>query len=124
MAAWEKTAFDAKSVGSALQALMGAGDFSESADIKIRAPNIAENGAVVTITVSSSLSGIEGITIFAKENPTPLIAHFKLDGSIPGYLSTRAKLAKTTDVIAVLSVAGKRIAAKKAVKVTKGGCGG
>ena len=124
LAAWPKAAFEAKSVQDAMNGLFGSADSTASGDIKIKAPDIAENGAVVPITVDSSIGGIESIAIIAEKNGQPLAASFNLSKSAKGFVSTRIKMGKTSDVIAVVSAGGKRYASRKNVKVTIGGCGG
>ncbi|MDX1812951.1 MAG: thiosulfate oxidation carrier protein SoxY, partial [Gammaproteobacteria bacterium] len=101
MAAWPEDAFSKKSLGEAMSA-MGAGSASESGDIKIKAPDIAENGAVVPISVSTSISGVEKISVFVEQNPQPLAASFDLTSSCDGFISTRIKMGKTSDVVAVV----------------------
>jgi sulfur-oxidizing protein SoxY len=124
LAAWPKAAFTAKSVDSALGSLLGGSSTTASKDIKIKAPDIAENGAVVPITVSSGMGGIESISVVAEKNGTPLCASFNLAGNTQGYVATRIKLGKTSKVVAVVKAGGKLYAADKEVKVTIGGCGG
>ncbi len=124
MAAWPKDAFSARKVDEALTKLMGSSETSPSDAIKIKAPDIAENGAVVPITVDSSLNGIESIAIIASANGTPLVASFNLGEGAQGFVSTRIKMGKTGDVIAVCKAGGKMFSARKGVKVTIGGCGG
>ncbi len=123
LAAYPKTAFQAKDSAAALNDALGSSDASESGDIKIKAPDIAENGAVVPVTVSTDLSGVESITLLADANATPLLASFDLSNA-EAYVSTRIKMGKTGNVIAVVKSAGKLYSAKKEVKVTIGGCGG
>ena len=123
-AAWPADAFGAKKVDEALNNLMGSSATSPSDQIKIKAPDIAENGAVVPITVDSSLNGIESIAIIASANGTPLVASFNLGEGAQGFVSTRIKMGKTGDVIAVCKAGGKMFSARKGVKVTIGGCGG
>lgn len=124
MAAWPKDAFAAKNPNSALTSLLGSSSSTASKDIKIKAPDIAENGAVVPITVSSGISGIESISIVAEKNGTPLAASFNLAGNTQGYVATRIKLAKTSKIVAVVKAGGKMYSTSKEVKVTIGGCGG
>ncbi|MES9889160.1 MAG: thiosulfate oxidation carrier protein SoxY [Candidatus Sedimenticola sp. 6PFRAG1] len=124
LAAWPKDAFEAKSVADALTALHGSGDSAESGDIKIKAPDIAENGAVVPITVSTEMEGVESITIMAANNPVPMVASFNMGEGAMGFVSTRIKMGKTGDVIAVVKAGGKLQSNRKEVKVTIGGCGG
>ena len=122
-AAYPENAFKEKEVTKALQDLFGT-DQTASGDVKIKAPDIAENGAVVPITVSTGMSGVESITILVEKNPSPLAAHFELSPRTDGYVSTRIKMGKTSDVIAVVKAGGKVYSARKNVKVTIGGCGG
>lgn len=124
MAAWPKAAFEAKGVDDTLTALLGGKDHTASGDIKIKAPDIAENGAVVPVSITADQPGIESITILAAANATPLAASFDLGAGAEGYVSTRIKMGKTSDVIAVVKAGGKVYSASKSVKVTIGGCGG
>jgi sulfur-oxidizing protein SoxY len=124
MAAWPKAAFESKDVDGALNAALGSASTSDSSDIKLKAPDIAENGAVVPITVTSGISGTESISILVAKNGTPMTATFNLGASTEGYVSTRIKMGKTSDVIAVVKAGGKLFSTKKQVKVTIGGCGG
>ncbi len=124
LAAWNKTAFESKDLAGGLNALLGSSDMTESGEIKVKAPDIAENGAVVPITVETSMSGVESIAVIASNNPVPLIANFVLGPGALSYVSTRIKMGKTGDVIGVVKAGGKLYSAKKEVKVTIGGCGG
>jgi len=123
LAAYPKGAFEAKDAAGALSGVMGGGNYTESADIKIKAPDIAENGSVVPVTVSTGMSGVESIALLVDGNNTPLVGSFELNGSEP-FVSTRIKMGKTSNVVAVVKANGKMMAAKKEVKVTIGGCGG
>jgi sulfur-oxidizing protein SoxY len=124
LAAWPEEAFKSKDVASALKSLMGADAASESADITVKAPDIAENGAVVPITIETKMKDIESIALLSAANPSPLVANFALGKTADGFVSTRIKMGKTGDVIAVVKSGGKMYSAKKEVKVTIGGCGG
>ena len=124
LAAWPKSAFDAKNVQDALSGLLGSADTSPSGDIQIKAPDIAENGAVVPVSVTTSIAGISSIAILAEKNGSPLAANFELASNAKGFVSTRIKMGKTSDVIAVVKAGGKAYSARKNVKVTIGGCGG
>ncbi len=123
-AAWPKGAFDATSVPAALKDLLGTDLTSPSSDITIKAPDIAENGAVVPVTISTSLASVESIGIMAEKNANPLAANFDLSSQAKGFVSTRIKMGKTANVIAVVKAGGKVYSARKEVKVTIGGCGG
>jgi sulfur-oxidizing protein SoxY len=124
LAAWPKAAFEAKDTKTALESSFGSSATAESGDIKLKAPDIAENGAVVPITVDSSIDNIESISIVVAENGTPLAATFNLAPNTVGYVSTRIKMGKTSDVTAVVKAGGKLYSTSKNVKVTIGGCGG
>ena len=123
LAAWPESAFAAKKIDDALDALLGSSGTSESGDIKIKAPDIAENGAVVPITISTGMNA-ESISVLIAENPSPLACTYALGSSTEGFVSCRVKMGKTSDLIAVVKSGGKLLSAKKTVKVTIGGCGG
>ena len=124
LAAWPKAAFESKDAKAALEASLGSSSTTESGDIKLKAPDIAENGAVVPITVTSNIDGTESISVVVAENGTPLAATFNLGANTAGFVSTRIKMAKTSDVTAVVKAGGKLYSTSKNVKVTIGGCGG
>ena len=118
-----RSAFEAKSVGDALKG-MGAAAPADSKDITIKAPDIAENGAVVPVEVTSAIAGTTTIAIIAEKNVTPLVADFDLMGGTQGFVSTRIKMGQTALIRAVVTAGGKSYTAAKEVKVTIGGCGG
>ena len=124
LAAWPKAGFEAKTIEDSLNSLYSSSSHSASGDIKIKAPDIAENGAVVPVTISSNIKGAEGIAILIKENPSPLAASFDLSSGTEAFVSTRVKMGKTSDLIAIVKSGGNLYSAKKQVKVTIGGCGG
>lgn len=124
LAAWPKNAFEAESVQDALKGIHDTALTEPSDDIEIKAPDIAENGAVVPVTVSTGIGGAETISLIVEKNGTPLAASFNLGGSAVGYVSTRLKMGETSDVIATVKSGGKIYSARKQVKVTIGGCGG
>jgi len=124
LATWPKDAFTAKNVNDAMSGLFGT-DLAPASDaIKLTAPDIAENGAVVPVKVHVDMKDVESISIIAENNQTPLIASFNLADNTHGYISTRIKMGKTSNVIAVVKAGGKVYSARKEVKVTIGGCGG
>lgn len=118
-----QAAFDMKNLGEIFKAL-GAGTPQTSADIDIKAPNIAENGAVVPVAVESKIPGTEAITILVAKNPTPLTASFDIPAGTEPYISTRVKMGETSEVYALVKANGAYFIAKKEIKVTLGGCGG
>ncbi len=123
LADWNKAAFDAKTVPEAVKVL-GVANAAESKDIVIKAPDIAENGVVVPVEVTSNIPGTEYIMVLAENNPTPLIADFDLTNGAMGYVAIRIKMGKTGPVRAIVKANGKLYTAFKQVKVTIGGCGG
>lgn len=118
-----RSAFEAKNVGDALKGL-GATGAADSKDITIKAPDIAENGAVVPVEVTSGIAGTTSIAIIAEKNATPLVADFDLMNGAQGFISTRIKMGQTSLVRAVVTAGGKTYTSAKEVKVTIGGCGG
>lgn len=120
--AWNQQAFESKAFADAMKAL-GASGPAESRDIVITAPDIAENGAVVPVAVSSRIPKTESISIVAEKNPFPLAASFAVANGADSYVSTRVKMGQTSNVWAVVKADGKYFAAKKEIKVTVGGCG-
>jgi sulfur-oxidizing protein SoxY len=124
LAAWSKEAFEAKEQTAAMKALLGSDALEESAEVNLKAPDIAENGAVVPVTVVSTLSGVESMSIFIEGNPSPLSAEFIIPAGTKADVSTRVRMGKTTKVTAVVKANGKLYSASKEVKVTIGGCGG
>lgn len=114
--------FESKAMADALKAL-GAGNPVESRDIVITAPEIAENGAVVPVAVTSKIPNTQQISIIAEKNPRPLMATFDVSNGSEGYISTRIKMGESSNVWAVVKADGNFFAAKKEVKITVGGCG-
>ena len=123
LAAWPEAAFDAKKVDDGLNALYGSASTAASGDIKIKAPDIAENGAVVPISISTGMKA-SSIAVLIKENPSPVTCTYELGGDTVGFVSCRVKMGKTSDLIAVVKSGGKLYSAKRKIKVTIGGCGG
>ena len=120
---YPEEAFKAKSEADAIKALYG--KTPEASDkVKMDAPEIAENGAVVPIAVTTTLADVTSIAFLVSENPVVLVASYKiLAGTLPS-VGNRIKMAKTSNVIVVVEAGGKLYSATKEVKVTVGGCGG
>ncbi len=121
-AVWNKPAFDSKAVADAVKNL-GAANLIDSKDIVITAPDIAENGAVVPVAVTSKIPNTQSISIIAEKNPFPLSSTFDVSNGAEGYVSTRLKMGETSNVRAVVKADGKFYTAVKEVKITIGGCG-
>ena len=120
---WNKAAFDTKTLQDTVKALGGAAAV-ESKDITITSPDIAENGAVVPISVTSRLGKTESISILVEKNPNALSAAFDIPGGTEPFISTRVKMGQTSNVFALVKAEGKYFFATKEIKVTLGGCGG
>jgi sulfur-oxidizing protein SoxY len=121
-AAWNKSGFEAKASNEAIKNL-GAANLIESKDIAITAPDIAENGAVVPVAVTSKIPNTQSISIIAEKNPFPLAATFDMANGAESYASVRIKMGQTSNVRAVVKADGKFYTSAKEVKVTVGGCG-
>jgi sulfur-oxidizing protein SoxY len=122
--AFNKNAFEAKTIQEAIKAA-GGGAMSESKDVTLTGPDIAENGAVVPLGVSTSLTGVKELLILVEKNPNALVALFKVSDAIDANFMTRAKMGQSSDVYAVAIMNdGRALFSKKEVKVTLGGCGG
>ena len=123
--AFNKNAFEAKTVQEALKALGGSGSLAESKDVTISGPDIAENGAVVPIGAGTTMAGIKQLALLVEKNPNTLVAVFNVNENIEPNFLTRAKMGQSSDVYAVaIANDGKAYYAKKEIKVTLGGCGG
>jgi sulfur-oxidizing protein SoxY len=120
---YPEDAFKAKSDADAIKSLYG--KTAEPSDkVKLDAPEIAENGSVVPISVTTTLADVTSISFLVSENPNALAASYKIPaGTLPG-VANRLKMAKTSNVIAIVEAGGKLYSATKEVKVTVGGCGG
>src|ERR1700736_1926450 len=120
---YPEDAFKQKSEADAIKALYG--KTAEASDkVKLDAPEIAENGAVVPISVATTLTDVTSISILVADNPNALAASYRIPaGTVPS-VANRLKMAKTSNVIAVVEAGGKLYSATKEVKVTVGGCGG
>lgn len=113
-------------VGTLEEALKAAGadGYEETDKVVVTAPDLAENAAVVPVEVSSELEGVTEIVILIANNPTPYAAKFVIGEGSDALVKCRFKMGESSDVIGVVKAGDKYYGAKKAVKVTKGGCGG
>ncbi len=122
-AKWPKEAFSQKNEADAIKALFG--KTPEVSDkVNLDAPEIAENGAVVPISVNTTLPNVTSIAIVVSENPFPLAAYYPIPSGTSPMVANRLKMAKTSKVVALVASADKVFSASKEVKVTVGGCGG
>lgn len=123
LAAWPEAAFQAKTVADAAKAL-GGGAPAASGDVTITGPDIAENGAVVPVGVSSTLPNVTMVAILIEKNPNALAASFTLPEGTLANVQTRVKMGQTSNVYALVKSGDKFFMATKEIKVTLGGCGG
>jgi sulfur-oxidizing protein SoxY len=122
--AWNKAAFDTHSLAETMKAL-GGGEPAPSKDIVFfQTPDIAENGAVVPVGISSNISRTESIAILIEKNPNMLAAIFEIPAGTDPSISTRVKMGQSSNIVALVKADGKYYVASKEVKVTLGGCGG
>src|SRR6185436_9392357 len=122
--AWNKTAFETKTMDETVKAMGGAAP-AQSKDITFfSTPDIAENGAVVPIGVTSAIPKTESIAILVEKNPNMLAAIFEIPPGTDPSLSTRVKMGQSSNVFALVKADGKYYVASKEIKVTLGGCGG
>jgi sulfur-oxidizing protein SoxY len=120
---WNSAAFSTKSVADAVKAI-GGGAPVDSKEIQITAPDIAENGMVVPISVTSNLAKTQSIFIMVEKNPNTLSASFDIPEGTDPFVQTRVKMGQSSNVYAVVKADGKYYSAVKEIKVTLGGCGG
>jgi sulfur-oxidizing protein SoxY len=120
---YPEDAFKQKDQGEAIKLLYG--KTAEPSDkVKLDAPEIAENGAVVPVSVSTTLTDVTSVSFLVPENPNVLAAYYKIPpGTMPN-LANRLKMAKTSNVTVIVEAGGKLYSATKEIKVTVGGCGG
>jgi sulfur-oxidizing protein SoxY len=123
LAAWPEAAFGAHDVKAALKALFGSAELTPSSRIKLMLPRVAENGAIVPLTVRSELEGVESITLVALKNPRPLTSNYLIPKGTLAYVSTRIKMQESAEVWAVVKAKGMLYCASRRVKVAVGGCG-
>ncbi len=121
---WNKAAFDSKSLADAVKSMGGTSAATESKDIVLSAPEIAENGNVVRIGASTTLATVSQIAFVIEKNPSALAAAFDVPAGTDANFSTNVKMGQSSNVYAIAKVGDKFIYAVKEVKVTLGGCGG
>jgi sulfur-oxidizing protein SoxY len=122
-ASWNKDAFGAKTPADALRGI-GAANAQASKEVVIEAPQIAENGAVVPIEITSNVPGTTSIAVLIDKNPSPLISKFDfMEGALP-FVKLNVKVGESSDVRAIAQAGGRSYVATKEIKVTIGGCGG
>ena len=123
-AAWPKKSFDIKDLTDSVKSVYGHNDLEESSKVKLKAPSIAENGAIVPINVSTTIENVDSIMIFVENNPQPLTSGYQLTKLAEPSIGTRLKMGKTSNVMAAVKSGDKVYTSTQEVKVTIGGCGG
>lgn len=122
--AWPEKAFGSSVASEAMKELFGTDQTTPSDAITLGAPEIAENGAVVPISIKTTLTGVESVSIVVDKNPRPLAVSFEIpQGTLPD-VACRIKMGETSQVMAVVKTQAGLFSAAKEVKVTIGGCGG
>jgi sulfur-oxidizing protein SoxY len=120
---YPEEAFRQKSEAEAIKLLYGR-TAEPSDEVKLDAPEIAENGAVVPVSVTTTLADVTSISFLVADNPNALAASYRIPpGTMPS-VANRLKMAKTSHVTAIVEAGGKLYSATREVKVTVGGCGG
>jgi sulfur-oxidizing protein SoxY len=122
--AWNKAAFEAKSLAEVVKALGGTEAATENKDVILSAPEIAENGNVVRLGAQSAIAGTTWLGLVVEKNPAALTAGFDVMAGTEANMSTNVKMGQSTNVYALAKVGDKYFYAVKEVKVTLGGCGG
>ena len=107
----------------ALATALAGKSWQVSESVRLQIPQIAENGAIVPITVESQLPNTGRILVFAERNPGPLIAEFTFEPGADAWISLRIKLNESGRVLAIAETEGQFHGAQAEVRVTQGGCG-
>ena len=121
---WNKSAFETHSMDETMKALGGSSPVPSKDIVFFSTPDIAENGAVVPIGITSNVPKTEAIAILVEKNPNMLAAVFDVPAGTDASLSTRIKMGQTSNVFALVRADGKYYVNSKEIKVTLGGCGG
>ena len=122
--AWNKAAFETNSMDATVKALGGSAPVQSKDIAFVQTPDIAENGAVVPVGITSNIPNTESIAILVEKNPNMLAAVFDIPPGTEPSLSTRIKMGQSSNVYALVKADGKFYVAGKEIKVTLGGCGG
>ena len=124
-AAWPADAFRHKTVPGALNELLGNASLITATDeVRLSATDLAENGAVVPVTIESRLANVDSIIILVDKNPSALVARFTFAPNVKPFIKTNIKMAQTSYLSAVVTAGGKLYSTKKKIKVVLNGCGG
>lgn len=123
--AWAQTrpGFDTKTVPEALRAL-GLAAAARSAELSLTAPDLAENGGQVPLTLTWTAPGVRRLWLLSDKNPSSLIAQLEPSDALLPRIELRVKLAHSGNVLLLAQLADGRLLQTQAeVRVTLGGCG-
>jgi sulfur-oxidizing protein SoxY len=119
---WPKKAFASTGANEAMVRLLGTDQTTHSDEISLIAPQVAEDGTVVPISVTTTLPDVRSISIVVKNNPRPLAVSFELpEGTLPD-ISCRIKMAETSELMAVVHTGNGIFSTSTTVQVVLGGC--
>ena len=124
VASWPKESFDITDLKQSIKSVYGHNNLETSSKVKLKVPDIAENGAIVPVNVKTTLDNVESIMLFVENNPQPLSSGYKLTSLSEPSIGTRLKMGKTSNVMAAVKSGDKVYTSTQEVKVTIGGCGG
>ena len=121
-----------ESVQDGLKRVFGSRAIKDGAGlVKLDVPAIAENGAVVPVSVEVSspmtpAAHVRSIWIVADRNRIPIVARATLAPDAgQAFVAANIRLGESGDVRAIVEQSdGTLLAVKREVKVTVGGCGG
>lgn len=122
-ASWNANAFKAETIDLAISETYGGLTITDSDAITLKAPSIAENGAVVPISVKTDLP-VQSISVFVEKNPSPLACKFNIQPRMAADVSVRIRMGETSNLIVLAEADGQLYRITQEVKVTIGGCGG
>jgi len=122
--AWPEKAFASDAASGAMMELFGTDQTTVSDEITLGAPEIAENGAVVPVSIETTLQNVQSVSIVVEKNPRPLAVSFEIPPGTKPDIACRIKMGETSPVMAVVKTDNGLFSAAKEVKVTIGGCGG
>jgi sulfur-oxidizing protein SoxY len=120
--AWPKEAFESTAAGEALVKLLGTDRVTPSDEITLSAPMVAENGAIVPISVATTLQDVKSISIVVNNNPRPLAVSFEFPAETLPDIACRIKMAETSELMAVVRTDSGIFSTSARVRVTLGGC--
>ncbi len=124
LAKWQEEAIMTTSLEDGLDRVLGGSTYQESDKVQLDAPEVAENGETVPVSVETSLPDVESVTLYVTENNAPISAVFELGRRARPRIAQRIQMADTSEVVAVVKSGGELYGTSRQVQVTVGGCGG